>query len=74
MPRLNPDMRMGKCISRASEYTQLIYDQTSSPRLDKVLEEMRPGQLGICGAMTATWLHHPGRFASLPVYFSRAMD
>ncbi|KAG1876139.1 hypothetical protein C8R48DRAFT_669334 [Suillus tomentosus] len=44
---LNPDMLIGKCIPNlvakpfdiTREYAQLIYDQTSSPRLDKVLKK-----------------------------------
>ena len=43
---LNPDMLIGKYIPNlvakpfdiTKEYIQLIYDQTSSPRLDKVLK------------------------------------
>src|ERR1700722_11472881 len=43
---LNPDMLIGKYIPNlvpkpfdiSREYAQLVYDQTSSPRLDKVLE------------------------------------
>jgi fatty acid synthase subunit beta len=43
---LNPDMLIGKYIPNliaipfavTKEYAQIIYDQTSSPRLDKVLK------------------------------------
>jgi fatty acid synthase subunit alpha, fungi type len=44
--QLNPDMLVGRYIptwlpsrSRSPEYAQLIYDQTSSLRLDKVLKK-----------------------------------
>jgi fatty acid synthase subunit alpha, fungi type len=45
--KLNPDMLIGKYIPNlvakpfdiSREYVQLIYDQTSSPRLDKVLKK-----------------------------------
>jgi hypothetical protein len=74
---LNPDMVVGKYIPRlwrSRDYAALIYDQTSSPRLDKVLKKMGSRQLGICEAAAETRLYHPCRVARLPVRFSGAVD
>jgi fatty acid synthase subunit alpha len=55
--QLNPDMLVGKYVPNlvaqpfqvSREYAQLIYDQTSSPRLDKVLEKWEEEQWGSPG-------------------------
>jgi len=53
---LNPDTVVDKYIPNSiaktlevsRDYVALIYDQTSSPHLDKVLKKMGSRQLGIC--------------------------
>ena len=78
---LNPDILVGKYIPNliakpfgiSREYAQIIYDQTSSPKLDKVLKKWEQEKWASAETAKAC-LYYPRRTPCLSIRFACPLD